>query len=452
MALTVEGASMPIKYKLIFSLLMAAPICAIFSAIYRDLMTIEMGVITLSFFIFILASKAYISPFILALNQITSILDKAKKGELHHRIIHTIHLRESASSAWAVNEFLDFVETYFKEVKLCFLRVNQNDFSREAKGTGLPGDFADSLEAINSAIIAIKDNLSYTEQNAITAQLHGINIQHLRSDLHNSEHELNQIQHIVVEVDEIAKTNCTQAQHSHVAIHEMTQAMRQTTDNISILRSKTQSLNEASASVERALKLITDIADQTNLLALNASVEAARAGESGRGFAVVADEVKNLSTRTKDTAFEVGKIVTSLRTQVAEISSCTEENQKLGFKVASQLDEFLTLFSTLEQNAEQTSQRVAEAVGYAGSAMNRIAHVIYKQNVYARLEAAIKESHLDIQPDDEPDISLAPEYEALHERFSQLVERYLAQQLSHNELIKGLEQLESNSNALMQSA
>ncbi|WP_234985248.1 methyl-accepting chemotaxis protein [Oceanospirillum multiglobuliferum] len=231
----------------------------------------------------------------------------------------------------------------------------------------------------------------------------------------------------------------------------MTQAMRQTTDNISTLRVKTQSLNEASASVERALKLITDIADQTNLLALNASVEAARAGESGRGFAVVADEVKNLSTRTKDTAAEVGNIVASLRKQVAEISSCTEENQTLGFKVASQLDDFLTLFSTLEQNAEQTSARVAEAVGYAGSAMSRIAHVIYKQNIYAALEEIIKGQTTTVSLDeDETNIQLDSRYEALHEEFSQLIDRYLTKQLSDADLIKGLERLESNSNRLMQ--
>ncbi|OPX55321.1 Methyl-accepting chemotaxis protein [Oceanospirillum multiglobuliferum] len=442
---------MPIKYKLMFGLLVIATMFATASAIYRDVFTVELAVILSSFFALFFISRFYFKPFKLALDQLISILKKAKKGELHHRITHTIQLREVASSAWAVNEFLDFVETYFKEVKLCFQRVNQSDFSREARGTGLPGDFANSLDAINNAIIAIKDNQSYTEQNAVTAQLHDINIQHLRSDLHNSEHELNQIQHVVIAVDEIAKANCTQAQQSHLAINDMTQAMRQTTDNISTLRVKTQSLNEASASVERALKLITDIADQTNLLALNASVEAARAGESGRGFAVVADEVKNLSTRTKDTAAEVGNIVASLRKQVAEISSCTEENQTLGFKVASQLDDFLTLFSTLEQNAEQTSARVAEAVGYAGSAMSRIAHVIYKQNIYAALEEIIKGQTTTVSLDeDETNIQLDSRYEALHEEFSQLIDRYLTKQLSDADLIKGLERLESNSNRLMQ--
>lgn len=59
-----------------------------------------------------------------------------------------------------------------------------------------------------------------------------------------------------------------------------------------------QELEAASAEIEQAVGLISQIAAQTRLLALNATIEAARAGDAGRGFAVVANEVKELANTT----------------------------------------------------------------------------------------------------------------------------------------------------------
>jgi methyl-accepting chemotaxis protein len=59
-----------------------------------------------------------------------------------------------------------------------------------------------------------------------------------------------------------------------------------------------QALEESSAQISAAVRLIKGVADQTRLLALNATIEAARAGDAGRGFAVVAAEVKSLADET----------------------------------------------------------------------------------------------------------------------------------------------------------
>lgn len=426
----------------VFSLL---PCSLLLVALLRDSVSLEL---LLAISIFYLSLVWYLrrnARHKATLASLTVVLNRAASGELHHRATHTKDYGVAAEMAWAVNELLDFVETYFKEVKLCFIRVNKQDFSREAKSTGLPGDFSESLESINKAIVAIKENLSFTERNSLTGQIHDINLQSLRADLFHSESDVRSIQTDIADVDLIAKENSNVAKESSQSIKQMSANLHQSTEQIGLLQRKTEALSEASEAVSKALNLIGDIADQTNLLALNASVEAARAGEAGRGFAVVADEVKKLSNRTKDTATEVHSVLSSLNEQVASIRDATLSSSSLSSEVTGQLDDFLQLFNALELSSAQTSEKVALVADHADSAVERISQVIFKQNIYALLEEKITREDLSLLEAQESEILLkANEFNQPCQTLAELVIRYDASggMLAGEELVGRLKKLE----------
>ena len=57
------------------------------------------------------------------LEKMETLLVDSRKGQLHLRITNTAGLGEIGRVAWELNELLDIIETYFKEVNTCFTRV-----------------------------------------------------------------------------------------------------------------------------------------------------------------------------------------------------------------------------------------------------------------------------------------------------------------------------------------
>jgi HAMP domain-containing protein len=73
------------------------------------------------------------------LNRLHQVLQACCKGEVHHRITHTAGLGEIGLIAWELNDFLDIMETYFKEVNTCFRRVGEGTYHRKPYSNALPG-------------------------------------------------------------------------------------------------------------------------------------------------------------------------------------------------------------------------------------------------------------------------------------------------------------------------
>ncbi|MGB1800134.1 MAG: methyl-accepting chemotaxis protein [Gammaproteobacteria bacterium] len=118
-----------------------------------------------------------------------------------------------------------------------------------------------------------------------------------------------------------------------------TENTRKLADDILLMESMMNRLQEDSSKINSVLEVIHGVADQTNLLALNAAIEAARAGEYGRGFAVVADEVRLLAQRTSNSTEEIKKIIAQLVNTTSDANDLVKKHSDSAMECVSYTNE-----------------------------------------------------------------------------------------------------------------
>ena len=312
-------------------------------------------------------------------------LSHACRGELHHRATALPNMSELAQVAWQLNEFLDLVETYFKEINTCFARVGKGEFHRRPLSKGMPGVFAQSLEDVSLAIQAMADNHHYVSQNRLAAQLHNINTDHLRSALVSNQADLGLVSDEMITVAEIARENAESAQTSLHSSAEMGQQLDSIADSVRSVDRAAEDLAREWQHIDQCLASITEIADQTNLLALNAAIEAARAGEAGRGFAVVADEVKKLSSRSKTMAEQIQAVLLTLSTHITDMQAKASAAEGVTGSVRQSVERFRQHFSRLAETSTDLIAHVELVRDRSIISLRKVDHIAYKQEAYHAL-------------------------------------------------------------------
>ena len=325
---------------------------------------------------------------LMTLSLIYSALQKARVGEMHHRITQTKGLGEVGKVSWDLNDFLDLIETYFKEVNSAFAAVAKKDYSRKALSKGLPGEFARSLESVNKSITAMQANDVFTEKNRLSTQLHKLNTHNLRTNLELSQQDLKEISELMNSIASSSELNAKNALISRDSAIKLGGLLEKITASVSLVGRTVEELNEQSEAVTSTLQAITDISDQTSLLALNASIEAARAGDQGRGFAVVADEVKQLSNKTKQAALSISMTLQGFNNQVDSSLEGARDSQKLAQQIQQEVEGFQQRFSEVAEDAGKTLQQVDYIKDLSFVSLLKVDHVINIQRGYAGFNQA----------------------------------------------------------------
>jgi methyl-accepting chemotaxis protein len=322
---------------------------------------------------------------LLVLSKMMRVLTSTAKGNLHERITGTKGMGELGMVAWELNDFLDRVETYFKEVGTCFKRVSEGDHSRRAQHRGLHGQLKQSLVMVNEALEAMSINATLISKNELASGLHELNTNNLINNLKQNQEDLLAINDDLEHVSSISQSNSDIAINSQATVNTISDGLNSVTANSESVLQVVTDLSEDSAKVAEVLGLITGIAEQTNLLALNAAIEAARAGEQGRGFAVVADEVRNLSNRTKAAAEDVSEILSRFSNRVDQMALEAQASCEFTTQISVKVKEFNEQFQEQAQSATRSHRLATQAQHRAFGSLTKVDHVIFKQNGYVAL-------------------------------------------------------------------
>ncbi len=324
------------------------------------------------------------------LTQIDSVLREMYEGKFNSRITQVAWMGEPGHIAWNLNDTLDQLETFFRDVKSSFEEVSRGHYFRRSLPEGLHGEMQDSIKLINRSLDALAENQDFIKRNEMAAKLQALNAEQTMQNLLLSQNDLTRITNEMQKVSGTATKNIQKARESQTAVDQVITAQHRTLQTIEQNHETMNQLNAMSDEISGILGMIVQIADKTNLLALNASIEAARAGEHGRGFAVVADEVKKLAENTKTATDEIRHVVTSFQRDTGVMQSSSDSMLEMANSVQSSMEQMRASFRGIAENAQRTFTSVEFAHDICYASLVKVDHIIYKQKAYKAFHAGVE--------------------------------------------------------------
>lgn len=345
------------------------------------------------------------------LENIDDIAKHVSEGHFGERVTHIPEGGLASRIAWNLNDMLDQIETFFREVNTSFKYVSEKKAFRLPQSIGLHGTFRHTLGTLEESLQVIIDNQKKGTRASLMGQLGQLNATNLLNNLKQNQNDLINVNSKLTDVEGISQDTAEKAAQSSLAITEVVESLNAMVSIINQMDNTIQQLSTHSVEVSGAINLITSIAEQTNLLALNAAIEAARAGEQGRGFAVVADEVRNLANNTKDATQKIAPAIEAFTRESDHMLTNSAKMKSIADESSSTVNNFGQQFNEFAQTSAEALQKLSYVRDISFASLVKLDHIIYKQNAYRSVEMGAESAEAEAVKVDHHNCRLGKWYE-----------------------------------------
>ena len=309
-----------------------------------------------------------------------------KEGDFDKRVIYIkSKSKKLAQIADNLNNMIDGLEAYLREINTSITCSQNNEFYRKALPEGLKGIFAHNIEFINKALSNIEVTAKSAFKNALSKTLMDLSLgsqnkdmSRITTSLNADINAMNNIYDVVYSITKVATENGSQVISLQESMNTLMEVVNSSKETVEAFVANSQNITSV-------VEVIRDIADQTNLLALNAAIEAARAGEHGRGFAVVADEVRQLAERTQKSTSEISIAIQTMQQDFDNIQSGSEQVFDIVSNSEERISNFSQAFKRLEENSSELGVNFTSFAKKLILSVAKIDHILYKSNLYLAL-------------------------------------------------------------------
>ncbi|CAM3984997.1 Methyl-accepting transducer domain-containing protein [Campylobacter hepaticus] len=309
-----------------------------------------------------------------------------KEGNFDNRIIYIkTKNKKLAKIANNLNNTIDRLEAYLREINTSILCSQKGEFYRKALPEGLKGIFAYNIKFINQALFNIELRAKTIFKNALSKTLMDLSLGSQNKDMSEISFSLNEDINLMQEVYQIVDVITHTATENGLEIHSLSKAMHSLMEGVNLSKDMIQTFVTNSQNITSIVEIIHGVAEKTNLLALNAAIEAARAKEYGRGFAVVADEIRKLAERTQKLTYEITIVMHTMQQDFINIQNGSEQVFNIVSKSEKRIDKFSQAFKHLEENSAKLGVSFGSFAKRLILSVVKIDHILYKSNVYLNL-------------------------------------------------------------------